>query len=226
MQGRRTNDNRGIHVVYVSMKTQKIKNSRNYGHIEYNGNMNKIHDKIRKCTVSDSEIIQEMESAKREDPKFDINWTDKYGGWSLLLCAAICYREELVRYFLTYSDINVNYKDDGGYTSLHFAHGPILKLLLDHRDIDVNIQNDGGWTGLHRVCYWGRKACVREYLIDARVDILIRSKWEKIARDYAIKQGYIGIANMLKKVLCTSLLRIPNDALCRDVVRMIIEEYT
>jgi len=191
-----------------------------------------IRYKIKDEKVPDSEIIRDIECAKCEDPKFDINYVDYYIRWSLLIRAVLWNRKELVKYILADSNIDVNHKDNDGYTAFYYAcwHGyiPILKLLLYHRDIDVNIQNekDGGLTGLHYACWRNHIEIVKELLLDARVDVLIRNNLGKTSRDKAIYCGHLGIANMLKKVLCTSLLRIPNETLLHDIVRMIIEEYT
>ena len=64
--------------------------------------------------------------------------------------------------------------------------------------------------------------CIRKLLLDARVDIMISDKWWKTALDIAMERGHHKIANMLKRMLRTPLLRIPN---AKDIVRMIIEEY-
>jgi len=173
----------------------------------------------------DSKIIQDIEHAK-ETPGFDINLGYK-DNWSLLITAVYYCRKELVRYILSFPNIDVNHRSYYGNTALHCCDNvSILKLLLDHKDLDVNIQNEGGETGLHHACYMGRKTCVKEYLLDARADILIRDENGVMVRDYALIYGYLGIANILKRVQHTSLLRIPNRALLHDIVRMIIDEYT
>ena len=125
------------------------------------------------------------------------------------------------------SSINVNHRSNQGNTALYFCDQvSILKLLLDHKDLDVNIQNIFGWTGLHEFCHCGREACVREYLLDARVDVLIRNNNGRTARDKALRNEYPDIAKIINNSRHTTLLRIPNKALLHDIVRMIIEEYT
>jgi len=55
-------------------------------------------------------------------------------------------------------DIDVNAKDDLGWTALAYAaryHGPetrFIELLLKHPDIDVNCQDNNGWTPLMNAC--------------------------------------------------------------------------
>jgi len=73
--------------------------------------MNKIDDKIRDKSIPDSEIILETESAKCNDPGFDINWT-------LLISAVRQNRIKLVEYLLTCSDLDVNLRDEDSYAFL------------------------------------------------------------------------------------------------------------
>jgi len=190
--------------------------------------MNIIRDEIRDEEVLDSEIILIIECAKRKDPSFDINWVDG-SDWTLLIHAVFLDREELAEYILEDPNIDVNYKDVNGFTAFYNAcfdgNIPILKLLLSHQNLDVNIQSKHGRTGLHRACFNNNIEIGRELLLDARIDASIRDNQGKTARDIAIMRGYPGIANMIKRIGRTSLLRIPNKALCRDIARMIIEEY-
>jgi len=188
--------------------------------------MDNIYEIIWNNTILDSEIIQKMEFAKCNNPKFDINLGCSYHNWLLLMYAVDLNRKELVRYLLSDPNVNLNHRSSQGNTALYFCKQvSILKLLLGYRDLDVNIQNDWGWTGLHRACYSGRKVCVKEYLLDARVDVLIRDNEGRTARDIALSFGYPGIAKIIRNSGRTSLLRIPNRALLHDIVRMIIEEY-
>ena len=191
-----------------------------------------LRNKIRDKEVHDSEIILIIECAKRKDPKFDINWVDYGGssGWTLLIYAVFHNHEELVEYLLMVPGINVNHKDYDGCTALHYAclydHITSLKLLLSHQNLDFNIKTkEDGWPGLHHACCWGYEACVKELLLDARVNQLIRDYRGRTARNITLERRHIGIANMIKRTGYTSLLRIPNASLCRDIIRMIIEEY-
>ena len=151
-----------------------------------------------------------------------------WGGknWSLLIITVLFDRKDLVEYLLlTYTNINVNHRNYYGNTALHFCDKvSILKLFLDRRDL--NIQNKWGQTGLHHACYSGRKACVKENILDTRVDALIRDNQGRTARDKALERRYPEIAKIINNSGRTSLLRIPNKVLLYDIVRMIIEEYT
>ena len=180
----------------------------------------KIYDKILNKTICDLEIIQEIDS------KFNINYViDRNNCWSLLMNAVLQNRIELVRHFMTYPNININYKDRRNHTALYFAYGrsSILKLLLKREDLDVNMRYEHGNTILHR--YSNVKGYVKVLLLDVRIDISIRNNMGKTARDIAIHWEYYGIADMLRRVQYTSLLRIPNKALLYDIVRTIICEY-
>jgi len=189
--------------------------------------MKRIFDKITQSDIDDSEIIQETESAKRNDPKFDINLGCNEDNWSLLMVAVLYNRKELVEYIiLTYPNINVYHRSNQGNTALHFCRqDSILKLLLNRKDLDVNIQNVWGQTGLRRFCGSGHEACVKELLLDARVNTTIRNNNGKTARDIALEWRYSGIAKIIWNSRYTILLRIPNRALIHDIIRMIIEEY-
>jgi len=185
-----------------------------------------IFDKIYR-DIEESEIIQDIEREKHMNPKFDINLGYK-DNWSLLMNAVYHCREDLIRYLLSDPNINVNHRSKyGNYTVLYICDQvSILKLLLSCKDLlDVNIQNEWGRTGLYQVCYWRRKACVKEYLLDARINVLIRDNNGKTARDIALEQGQPDIAKIIRISEYTTLLRIPNRALLYDIVRMIIEEY-
>ena len=185
----------------------------------------KLSYKICDNEILDSEIIQDTESAKRNDPGFDI-YLDDRGNCSSLMYAVDHGREELVRYFLSDPNINVNHRNNKGNTALHFCKQvSILKLLLDRRELDVNIQNKWEETGLHLVCYRCKAACVREYLLDARVSTSIRDGWGRTAQNIALKHQCPDIAKIINNSRHTTLIRIPNNLLLYDIVRMIIEGY-
>jgi len=188
--------------------------------------MGRIIYKIRRSVFDDSEIIQETESDKCNDPKFDINLPQGSSNWSLLMYAVCHGRKELVRYLLSFPNIDVNYRSNFNSISLNFCEDvSILRLLLSRRDLDVNIQNVWEHTGLHHACWMGRKACVREYLLDARVNVLIHNKNGKTALDIALINEDPDVAKIINNSRYTILLRIPNKTLIHDIVRMIIEEY-
>ena len=190
--------------------------------------MNIIYDKIRQTGIDDSKIIQDIEHAK-ETPGFDINLGHNKDNLSLLMTAVYHGRKELVRYLLSFPGINVNHSTYYESIALYYCNEvSILKLLLSRKELDVNIQSTClgyEWTGLLEFCYHGREACVRELLLDARVDAFIRDIDGVMAQDVALNVGCPGIAKIINNSRYTSLLRIPNKMLLYDIVRMIIEEY-
>jgi len=128
----------------------------------------------------------------------------------MYLADAVYYeRKELIEYLLTYPNIDVNYISDNFdgillyHTSILYiiVHSRsisipilILKLFLNCEDFNVNIQ---GYTGLHDACRLGREECVKELLLDARVDIMIRNSNGRMARDIAIYWRHFGIAKII-----------------------------
>ena len=174
-----------------------------------------ISEKIWNKEILDSEIIQDVESAKKI-PGFDINLGNKEDNWSLLMYAVYYCRKELVEYLLlSFPCININHRSVYDSTALHSCDNVYILRLLLVKDIDVNIQNDWEETGLHKRCYWGHKACVKELLLDARADVLIRDDDGKTARDIALVNRYSEIAKIINNSGYISLLRIPNYLLCK-----------
>ena len=185
----------------------------------------KIAVKNNNERIHDSAIIQFIERAKKER-NFNINYYYYPTGFTLLTSAIDTERYELVEYLLTYPNIKVN----NGFITLCFLcedinNIHILKLFLNRNDLKVNKQDYQGCTGLHNACDNNKKEWVLELLLDARVDIMIRNYDDLSARDIAICWEYHDIANMIKRIGHTSLLRIPNEALCKDIARIKIEEY-
>jgi len=146
--------------------------------------MNNICTKIWNKAILDSEIIQEMESAKRKDSGFDINMIGCDHNWSSLMVAVFWNRKGLVEYILSDSNTNINHSSDYGNTALHFCKDvSILKPLLSRRNIDVNIQGRMGRTGLHRYCIFEYKTCTKELLLDVRINTSIHDWHGDTARD-------------------------------------------
>jgi len=187
--------------------------------------MQAILKKMWITSISDQKIIESIESAKKNISDFDINWYDS-NNWSLLMNAVSWKRKELVKYLLDDPNININYRSNYGITVLFICDCThILRLLLEHKNCDVNLQDIGKCTVLYKACFFGKKNKIKELLQDPRVDTSIRNKWGETALDTALEWGYPGIARIIGNSMYTTLLRIPNKILCRDIARMIIEEY-
>ena len=69
-----------------------------------------------------------------------------------LLEAAMMGRENVVRWLLQRSDVNVNCRDSGGHTPMFHAvkegHCAVVRLLLGRKDVDVNFPDIWGGTPL------------------------------------------------------------------------------
>ena len=51
------------------------------------------------------------------------------------------------------------------------GHDAIVSILLAHPDINVNLKNDSGYTPFMSACYNGSTSCVRPLLWDSRVKV-------------------------------------------------------
>lgn len=105
----------------------------------------------------------------------DINETDVYGNTSLHL-AVCCNQIEMVQVLLK-NNINVNIKNNNGYTSLLFVidNIDILKMLLKH-GANTNFQDDRGWTALLYACNNKNYEFIEE-LLHFNADINIKPEW-------------------------------------------------
>ena len=67
-------------------------------------------EKLNGYDFTDQEIIQQVETIKRNDPNFDINYIEPgdRSEWTLLKGAVYYNCDELIEYLLTYPNINVN----------------------------------------------------------------------------------------------------------------------
>ena len=84
----------------------------------------------------------------------DVNSKDDYEyGWTGLLWAVINNHISVVALLLSTPNIDVNLKDNEGWSALHFAarwKNNELKLLLNVPSIDVNILDKNGWSAVHK----------------------------------------------------------------------------
>jgi len=178
-----------------------------------------VLNKIIQKDINDQEIIRDVESLIQNYPCY----------LSLLTHAVCSNRKELVEYILTYPYPGIG-RSEHASMILRAAYGvPVLKILLDIRDINVNTLDWERCTALHSMCEQENEECVKELLLDARINTSIRNCEGFTARDKVLESewglGHPGIARILRNSEYTSLLRIPNASLLHDIVRMIIEEY-
>jgi hypothetical protein len=92
-------------------------------------------------------------------------------------------------------DINVNSKDDGGWTALHWActnnYDRIVAMLLAHPDIDVNQKTHSRITPFWLACRKGNTLCVRSLLKDERVLVNEPSNYRYTSLYWAAYFGYL-----------------------------------
>merc|ERR1711865_505235 len=99
---------------------------------------------------------------------------------------------DIVKLFLNLQDINVNYSDTDGVTSLFIAcqknHPTIVELLLQQPNIDVNIPMTSdlskGATSLIIATYLGNYECVQQLLQQSTIDTTLTFQ-NKTAMQYA-----------------------------------------
>jgi hypothetical protein len=86
--------------------------------------------------------------------------------------------KEAVALLRAHPDLDVNWKDQNGWTALHQAssywgHLEVVKLLLDHPFINVNVQTNAGATPFLLCCSNRNLPVVQVLLKDPRVDITL-----------------------------------------------------
>ena len=81
---------------------------------------------------------------------------------------------DIVKLFRTLKNIDINYSDQEGYTTLYLAcqfdHPSIVKLLLQQPTIDVNKLCAEGDTPLIIASYLGNYECVQQLLQQSTID--------------------------------------------------------
>lgn len=83
----------------------------------------------------------------------DINAEDSCGRTPLLMAAMLSIGNvEAIKFLASDKRVNVNAKDGGGYTSLHYAasrgNDEVAKALVSHEKIEINATNRMGYTPL------------------------------------------------------------------------------
>ena len=85
---------------------------------------------------------------------------------------------EIVKYLISLPSVDVNSKDEDGYTPLHTAcrYGQlvIVNFLVSLPSLDVNIKNTGCYTPLHTACRYGQLDIIKFLLSLPSVDVNIR----------------------------------------------------
>jgi len=121
--------------------------------------------------------------------------------YKLFILAAEEGHLKIVKSVLNDPDIDINYKDDLGFTALMCAaeqgHKEVTKLLLSRSDIKINMQNNKGATALMQAAKNGHKEVVKQFLNHPDININVQTRNGATALDAAIIMGHEDIVNML-----------------------------
>ena len=101
---------------------------------------------IQFCEKGDLEGVKAaLQRGEDVNSKDDFGWTGLMGGRNHISVVAL---------LLSTPNIDVNLKDNEGWSALHFAarwkNNETLKLLLNVPSIDVNILDKNGWSAVHK----------------------------------------------------------------------------
>ena len=124
--------------------------------------------------------------------------TKDYSGYTLLSVACEYGELEIVKLLLEQPNIDVNTKNDKGWTPLHIAYRiDILKLLLEHPDIDVNNIRDKNENPLSRACKQNHIELVKLLLARPEIDVNIQDYYSKTPLYIVCENNNIEIVKLL-----------------------------
>ena len=107
-----------------------------------------------------------------------------------------------VQQLLNSKTININAKDEYGYTALMLASFndqiEIAKLLLAHKSIDVNVQDKDGYTTLMWALLYEQTEVVK-LLLARNANVYIKSNSGLTVLELATKKGHKEIERIIKK---------------------------
>ncbi|EHK21166.1 uncharacterized protein TRIVIDRAFT_153015 [Trichoderma virens Gv29-8] len=126
---------------------------------------------------------------------------DQYGNTPLSEAAAWDQEEAIVKALLDSGKVDVNTKDDKGWTPLRYIielkYVPIMKTLLGYKMVDVNTKDDKGRTPLLRAVELGDSSIVKALLDSRRPDVNARDIERRTPLRYAIEKGDESIIRVL-----------------------------
>lgn len=112
--------------------------------------------------------------------------------------------QNVVALLLTYNNLEINKKDNQGFTPLHYAmggsqgdHPSIVKLLLAHNDIRINEASNAGLTALHLVARNGYTHKTQLLLMCDNILINQKDAYGLTALHYAAYCGNTEVAKLL-----------------------------
>lgn len=148
-----------------------------------------------------------LEIIKKNIKQVDINAQDDFGNTALIYAASQGH-EEIVKFFLQFPGININFKTDRtGFctaltTAIFHGHENIVQLLLQESAINVNIQLDkyhGFNTPLIMACNNGNINIVKLLLQKPDINVNVQNRTGDSALIKATEQGHYDIVKLLLK---------------------------
>jgi len=116
------------------------------------------------CEAGDIQVVQNIVASK----EVDINHTS-FKGMTTLMCAMTYNQVDIVSYLLSLPELQLDKRDCGGYTALHWAVNngcvSIVRLFCQDRRCTpsvINMKDNDGETALMRAVYCGQLEIVKE----------------------------------------------------------------
>jgi ankyrin repeat protein len=136
---------------------------------------------------------------------------------------------KLIKDILEYSVIDINSKDENGYTPLKLAasrgEAKCVEALLNHPEIDVNLQDKWGNTALMNASMYGREKCVELLLNHPGIDVNVQNLagWSALMRaTYNVRIECIKL--LLKHPEIDRSLKTEDDKTAWDLANHYIHE--
>ncbi|KAI8999693.1 kinase-like domain-containing protein [Hyaloraphidium curvatum] len=108
---------------------------------------------------------------------------------------------DVVKFLLKRDGLDVNAKDEDGWTGIHFAcrkgHEAVIRLLVADPRVDINARNTKNLTGFHMLCLEGRAAAVALMLGNAKLDVNASFGDGLTAFHAACHQGHLEVVKLL-----------------------------
>lgn len=133
-----------------------------------------------------------------------ININDQDGDNNLdtaLSCAVYCGYEHIVKFLLSFKDIDVNVQNKSGKTALHLsvdAKRPnMAKLLLTNPKLKINLQDNNGNTALIYAAIGGQENIMKLLLRNSHIDVNLQNKYGSTAFIHAACENHLDIIKLL-----------------------------
>lgn len=115
----------------------------------------------------------------------------------------VCHSGNLARVKELVDVVGVNCQDDSGYSALMcstvYNTKNIFYFLLSQPGVDVNITSNDGNTALHLAAFLGIEEKVRVLANKDDINLEIKNKWGKTAKDVAAKGGHGGVVSIIEE---------------------------